>query len=205
MKRANSIAPAVPRFLHNFHRYFAIRWRAIGVPSNPPISSNSRMKSPAMCRHVAASISSKASMREAVTSRSLVTPSHRPSGKAVAKVSAVGASSKPCLANAAPCSAWKADPANSDRFIAPRSCLKPGEVTSAVFTAPPGISALSNTPTRQPCTPRCAADASPLIPDPMITASKLISANSPRFLQMQALVASLNPYICAFSSRLMRI
>ena len=75
------------------------------------------------------------------------------------------------VASSAPCSVWKAEPAKSDRFIAPQSWRKPGRVYSPVFTAPPGSAACSKIATFQPWEPRMHAQASELWPAPMITAS----------------------------------
>ncbi len=54
---------------------------------------------------------------------------------------------------------------------APRSCLKPGRVTSRVRTAPPGSSFASRTSTERPALARYAAAVRPFGPDPMTIAS----------------------------------
>ncbi len=54
------------------------------------------------------------------------------------------------------------------------SCLKPGNVSSFVRAPPPGVSAASITSTFQPLRARWIAAASPLGPEPTMTASSSV-------------------------------
>ena len=95
----------------------------------------------------------------------------RPVAKYGREACSAGTKARPCARSASLWAAKKPEPANIERFIAQRSCRKPGSVRSRVLTAPPGSSFASTMATRFPLAARCTPAARPLWPAPMMTAS----------------------------------
>ncbi len=132
-----SRVPATPLPRHVFHPKPASARPVIGEPSRLNKYPAWVGKASTRRRQVSASVAEKAAIRAAVRSRSVLMPSQRPSGKALAKQSAAGTKESPEDSNSFAYFRRNAEPANRLRFIAPKSCLKPGSVYSSVRTAPP--------------------------------------------------------------------
>jgi len=78
----------------------------------------SAAKRATIARQASASRHDTAAIRSAVSSTSLLTPSHVPSGKAVAKLSGAGTKARPCRSRPSLWAAKNGEPANRLRFIA---------------------------------------------------------------------------------------
>ena len=121
-------------------------------------------------------------------SRSITIPSDLPSGKSDINGLLEGTNSNPLRIRSSFSAAIIGPPAKRLKFVANKSCLKPGSVISSVRTAPPQESLDSRTKVRLPRLAKRAAELSPFMPDPITITSKLLICRSSHAHQINSII-----------------